>query len=75
MRTHDDRALETYASVQEISDRIRDRTSSPVDVIESYLARIAALNPSLNAFITVLGRAVVTFTLPRQGVSLVQLVW
>ena len=70
-----DPGVDPYGRIGEVSARIRNGMLSPVDVIESCLARIAALNPSLNAFITVLGRAVVTFTLPRQGVSLVQLVW
>ena len=43
-----------YASLQEISDLIRDQKISPVDVVEACLARIEKLNPKINAFITVL---------------------
>ena len=43
-----------YDSIGELSKRIRERTVSAVDVVEACLKRIEALNPALNAFITVL---------------------
>src|SRR5713226_5387585 len=43
-----------YAEINEISGRIREQKVSPVDVVKASLARIAKLNPKLNAFITVL---------------------
>src|SRR5262249_23133645 len=45
------------ASINELSARIRERTLSPVTVVDACLARIEALNPRLNAFITVTGSA------------------
>jgi aspartyl-tRNA(Asn)/glutamyl-tRNA(Gln) amidotransferase subunit A len=43
-----------YESIGALSKRIRERTVSPVDVVEACLKRIATLNPALNAFITVM---------------------
>jgi aspartyl-tRNA(Asn)/glutamyl-tRNA(Gln) amidotransferase subunit A len=43
----------SFASIAEVSVRFRDGRLSPVDVAEHCLARIEALNPALNAFITV----------------------
>jgi aspartyl-tRNA(Asn)/glutamyl-tRNA(Gln) amidotransferase subunit A len=43
-----------YDSVGELSRRIRKRTVSPVEVVETCLKRIERLNPTLNAFITVM---------------------
>lgn len=40
-------------SVTELAQRIRSREISPVDVVESMLARIEALNPEINAVCTV----------------------
>ena len=42
-----------FASIGEIARRYRAGTLSPVEVTERTLARIEALNPTLNAFITV----------------------
>ena len=42
-----------FKSLTEVSDLIRQRTISPVEVTEACLARIEKLNPVLNAFITV----------------------
>lgn len=39
-------------SVREIARRYRSRELSPVDVVDACLARIDALNPTLNAFVT-----------------------
>ena len=43
-----------YESIGALSRRIQDQTVSPVDVVDACLKRIAALNPELNAFITVM---------------------
>jgi aspartyl-tRNA(Asn)/glutamyl-tRNA(Gln) amidotransferase subunit A len=43
-----------YASIASISKLIKDRTISPVAIIESCLERIEAHNAQFNAFITVL---------------------
>lgn len=44
------------ATIKETSDLIRQGKLSPVDVVETCLARIKELNPKLNAFITVLDK-------------------
>lgn len=41
------------ATIPQIAARYRDRSLSPVEVTKAVLARIDALNPILNAFITV----------------------
>jgi amidase len=41
-----------FDSVSEIARRIRDREISAVEVVEMHLARIDAVNPSLNAVVT-----------------------
>lgn len=46
-----------YDSISELSQRIRDRSVSPSDVVKACLRRIETLNPKLNAFITVIGDA------------------
>jgi aspartyl-tRNA(Asn)/glutamyl-tRNA(Gln) amidotransferase subunit A len=43
-----------YDSIRDLSARIQTRKTSPVDAVEACLRRIEALNPRLNAFITVL---------------------
>ena len=43
-----------YDSIGAVSRRIKERTLSPVDVVDACLKRIATLNPVLNAFITVI---------------------
>ena len=47
-------AVGTVATIGELSRLIRERTVSPVDVVEACLARADKLNPQLNAFITVM---------------------
>jgi aspartyl-tRNA(Asn)/glutamyl-tRNA(Gln) amidotransferase subunit A len=42
-----------YLSVHALSERIRRRDLSPVDVVEAHLRRIEDLNPRLSAFMTV----------------------
>ncbi|MBB6735400.1 amidase [Cohnella zeiphila] len=43
----------TYATIHELSGRIRSREISPVELAEQAVARIEQVNPSLNAFVTV----------------------
>ncbi len=43
-----------FLSVAELSEGIRAKEISPVETVEAYLDRIEALNPKLNAYITVL---------------------
>jgi aspartyl-tRNA(Asn)/glutamyl-tRNA(Gln) amidotransferase subunit A len=43
-----------YDSIGEVSRRIRERSVSPVELVEALLKRIGTLNSSLNAFITVI---------------------
>src|SRR3981081_369018 len=49
-----------FLSVQEASALVRARKVSPVELTRACLARIDALNPSLNAFITVTQEAALT---------------
>lgn len=46
-----------YDSISAISGRIRDQRVSPVELVAACLRRIEALNPRLNAFITVIDDA------------------
>ena len=43
-----------FLSIAELGGLLRARTISPVEVTEAHLARIARLNPTLNAFVTVM---------------------
>lgn len=43
-----------YASIAELSELIRQKQVSPVELVQACLDRIERLNPKLNAFITVL---------------------
>ena len=43
-----------FMSATELGGILRDRKASPVEAVEAYLQRIEQLNPSLNAYITVL---------------------
>jgi len=40
-------------SIRELSEKIRSRSVSPVELTHDCLTRIEKLNPTLNAFITV----------------------
>jgi aspartyl-tRNA(Asn)/glutamyl-tRNA(Gln) amidotransferase subunit A len=44
-------------TIQQLSQQIRDRSISPVELTRDCLARIEKLNPKLNAFITVLAES------------------
>ena len=44
-----------WRSAMELAGLIRDKQVSPVEVMDAVLARIAALNPRINAFCTVAG--------------------
>lgn len=43
----------SFAPIADVSARMRDGRLAPVELVEHCLRRIAALNPSLNSFITV----------------------
>ena len=43
-----------FLSIAELGSLMRARTVSPVEVTEAHLARIERLNPTLNAFVTVM---------------------
>lgn len=43
-----------YESIADLSQRLRAQAVSPVDVVETCLERLQTLNPTLNAFITVM---------------------
>lgn len=45
--------LDAYTPAVEIASRIRQKEVSPVEVIDSLLARIERINPRINAFCTV----------------------
>jgi aspartyl-tRNA(Asn)/glutamyl-tRNA(Gln) amidotransferase subunit A len=45
------------ASISQTAQQIRRREVSPIELVRECLARIEQLNPSLNAFITVIGDA------------------
>src|SRR5687767_4451651 len=42
-----------FKNARELGALLKKKEVSPVELVEAYLARIAALNPKLNAFITV----------------------
>lgn len=42
-----------FRSAIEIARLVRDKTMSPVEVVETFLARIEKINPRLNAYVTV----------------------
>ena len=42
-----------YTGASELADRIRTRTLSPVEVVLAHLDRIEAVNPKLNAIVTI----------------------
>jgi aspartyl-tRNA(Asn)/glutamyl-tRNA(Gln) amidotransferase subunit A len=45
----------TYFSIAEISELVRQKKVSPVELVKASLKKIELLNPKLNAFITVTG--------------------
>ena len=46
-----------FASATELADRIRKIALSPVELMKAYLDRIEAVNPNLNAVVTLDERA------------------
>ena len=50
----------TELSISEVSDLLRQKKISPVDLTSACLARIDQLNPTLNAFITVTHESAIT---------------
>src|SRR5262245_25760996 len=49
--------IDPHASIHDLSVRIRERTLSPITVVDACLERIEEFNPRLNAFITVTDKA------------------
>ena len=45
----------TNKTLTELASLVRDRTVSPVDIVEAHLRRIEQRNPSLNAIVTIAG--------------------
>ena len=50
-----------WLSALDLARLVRDKTLSPVEVVEQALARIARLNPALNAYCTVAEEHLDTF--------------
>ncbi len=48
-----------FSSISELAPRLQRREISPVEITRDCLARIEKLNPSLNAFITVMGESAI----------------
>ena len=46
-----------YADASELARRIRDRELSPVEVLNAHLERIEAVNPKINAIVTMVDEA------------------
>jgi len=46
--------VETYADIGKVSESIREGEVSPLEIVNECLERIGALDPELNAFITVM---------------------
>jgi aspartyl-tRNA(Asn)/glutamyl-tRNA(Gln) amidotransferase subunit A len=46
--------VHNYGSIEELGREIHEQSRSPVDLVRAQLSRIGSLNPTLNAFITVL---------------------
>lgn len=46
-----------YSGINEISNQIRNKVLSPVEIVSKCLERIEQFNPTLNAFITVTGES------------------
>jgi len=46
-----------YQDASSLAELIRNREVSPVEVVKAHLARIEALNPEINAIVTVAGNA------------------
>src|ERR1700745_1068112 len=49
----------SFRTISELSQRLRRREISPVEITQDCLERIERLNPALNAFITVTGESAV----------------
>ena len=44
-------SIPVFASASALADLVRTRRLSPVELVDTYLARIEALNPALNAYV------------------------
>jgi len=49
--------MTAFTTISELSQRLRRRKVSPVEITQDCLGRIERLNPALNAFITVMGES------------------
>jgi hypothetical protein len=47
----------TYSDATKLAELIRTKEVSPVEIVQAHLNRIEALNPKLNAVVTVTGDA------------------
>ena len=61
-----ERADIPYLSATDLSEVIRNREVSPVEVVEAYLERIDRLNDKLNAYITVCGEEAIRLPVKRK---------
>src|SRR5215470_3503492 len=56
-KTKENRLMNQGATILELSQQLRRREISPVDITRECLDRIDKLNPALNAFITVMAES------------------
>jgi len=42
-----------FADAAELAKRIRTKALSPIEVVKAHLERIAAINPKINAIVTI----------------------
>ena len=57
----------TFLTIAEVSERVRKKTISPVELVQASLRRIERLNPLLNAFITVTAEAALSRARELEG--------
>lgn len=43
--------LSVYSTISDLRERIRSKKTSPVEIVEAHLRRVAAVNPKLNSFV------------------------
>jgi aspartyl-tRNA(Asn)/glutamyl-tRNA(Gln) amidotransferase subunit A len=59
--------MTSFHSISDLSQRLRRRDVSPVEITRAYLDRIERLNPALNAFITVTADSALTEARTAEG--------
>jgi aspartyl-tRNA(Asn)/glutamyl-tRNA(Gln) amidotransferase subunit A len=57
-----------YTDATQLAERIRTREVSPVEVVQAHLNRIAAVDPKINAIVTMAGNALETAKLAEAAV-------